>query len=144
MSADDAHPLDKLRQFAAKQQATPAGPPPTPAPTPHQLLADELNKVERRIRKVIKAGRANFHDGSSAYDTATVAASRLAALFETGSPVAALLESVSDADRQGLSKTRNISAHHGYDEMDDDVFWDTVTERMPTLIAAIRRANRLD
>lgn len=141
MTTDE--PRDRLRQFAAKQQTAPESPP-TPAPSPREILADELNKVDARIRKVIKAGRANFHDGTSAYDTATVAASRLAALFETASPVMALLDSVSDADRQGLSKTRNISAHHGYDEMDDDIFWVTVTERMPTLIAAIRRANRLE
>lgn len=123
-----------------RSDGTEQGNPAVPLPTAHQLLSTELTRIERRLQLTASGGRAQFFDGSDSYDHAVVAIIRLAALFENErSRFGALLDTVTDTERRAIIATRNITAHHGYAVMDDDVFWATICEDVPALIAKIRR-----
>lgn len=39
-----------------------------------------------------------------------------------------------DAEVLGITAARNIVAHAGNGTTDDDVFWDTVTKRVPEIV----------
>lgn len=113
----------------------------TTAPTPRELLERELVRVDARISWILSEGRTAFSDDSLAYDVAVVAIVRLAALFEDEKDrYGELLSSVTVAERRGVIVTRNIAAHHGYDAMDVEEFWVTMTRDVPTLIGKIRQA----
>ena len=110
------------------------------APTVVQSLREELVKIERRIEDVICQGREAFTEGSDSYDRATVAVLRLAALFEESGKYGQHLSVVTLDEQRGIITTRNIAAHSGYGAMNTDIFWRTVTERLPEVIARIRAA----
>lgn len=110
-------------------------------PTAAQQLDRELTKIEARLAAVARAGRDQFFDGSEAYDRATVAAVRLAALYEPTSSLHRLVQVASEETERGLIATRNIAAHSGYAAMDDDRFWETAAVFMPELVRSIREAN---
>jgi len=110
------------------------------APAPSAVLHEELSRIERRLEAVIAQGRHEFSEGSDSYDRATVAVLRLASLFEEDR-FRAVLGVVTTAERRGIITTRNIAAHSGYSSMDIDIFWRTVTERLPGVIERIRAAN---
>lgn len=111
------------------------------APPLAEVLHHELARIERRLEAVVDEGRRNFFEGSDSYDRATVAVLRLASLFEQ-EQFGAALEVVTTTERRGIITTRNIAAHSGYGAMDVEIFWRTVTERLPETIARIRAANR--
>lgn len=104
---------------------------------------EELDRIDLRVRRVIADGRERFHEGSDAYDRASMAVIRLAALFEDDDRFAGFLSTATDTERRGIVRTRNIAGHRGYAAMDDDTFWETVTVQVPAFIAKIRRANGL-
>ncbi|ASK65552.1 antitoxin [Brachybacterium avium] len=110
------------------------------APTVVQSLRDELVKIERRLEVVIHQGREAFTEGSGSYDRATVAVLRLAALFEDSSRFAPYLTVVTLDERRGIVTTRNIASHSGCGALNTEIFWRTVTERLPEVIARIRAA----
>lgn len=113
------------------------------APGTAASLHDELTRIEHRVDAVLRQGREAFHEGSDSYDRATVAVLRLAALFEGPGRYGPLLTIVTEDERRGILTTRNIPAHSGYAAMNTEVFWRTVTERLPEVIARIRAANAL-
>lgn len=100
-------------------------------------------RIERRIDDVIAQGREEFAEGTDSYDRAIVAVLRLAALFEDSTRCSDLLDVVTLDERRGITTTRNIAAHSGYGAMNTEIFWHTVTERLPGVITRIRAANRL-
>ncbi|WP_394216679.1 antitoxin [Brachybacterium vulturis] len=111
------------------------------APTAVQSLHDELAKIERRLEDVICQGREAFTEGSDSYDRATVAVLRLAALCEDPSRYAPHLTVITLDERRGIVTTRNIASHSGCGAMGTGIFWRTVTERLPEVIARIRAAS---
>lgn len=113
------------------------------APPVTEVLREELVRIELRIDDIIAQGREKFTEGSDSYDRATVAILRLAALFEDEKRFVALLSVVTPDERRGIATTRNIVAHSGYGAMNTEIFWHTVTERLPEVIARIRTANQL-
>lgn len=113
------------------------------APTTVESLHDELVKIERRIEDVISQGREAFTEGSDSYDRATVAVLRLAALLEDSSRFIQHLTVVTQHERRGIVTTRNIAARSGYGAMNTEIFWRTVTERLPEVIARIRATSGL-
>ncbi|MGO2559309.1 antitoxin [Brachybacterium sp.] len=134
----DDHSADASRWSVRPRTAAPA----QDAPTAAQSLRDELVKIERRIEDVICQGREAFTEGSDSYDRATVAVLRLAALFEDPSRHhAPHLTVVTLGERRGIVATRNIASHSGCGAMNTEIFWRTVTERLPEVIARIRAAS---
>lgn len=113
------------------------------APAAAEVLQRELVRIERRIDAVISQGREAFVADSDSYDRATVAVIRLAALFEEEQRYAPYLSVATLEERRGIATTRNIAAHSGYGAMNTEVFWHTVTERLPEIIARVRAAHRL-
>lgn len=108
-----------------------------------EVLHQELARIEHRIDDVIAQGREEFAEGSDSYDRATVAVLRLAALFEDTKRFSGLLDVVTLDERRGITTTRNIAAHSGYGAMNTEIFWHTVTERLPEVITRLRTVNRL-
>lgn len=108
------------------------------APPAADVLREELDRIEHRVHDVIAHGRSSFVEGSESYDRATVAILRLAALFEQEKRFGPFLTEVTEEERRGITTTRNIAAHSGYGALNADVFWRTVTERCPDVVARIR------
>ncbi|SDM88330.1 hypothetical protein SAMN04487766_10859 [Actinomyces ruminicola] len=96
-------------------------------------LAGELNAIRRRVQMVSGTSRDSFHDGSDAYDVASMVIIRLAALFERPE-FTPYLTAVTREERLAISTTRNIAAHTGYRSMNDDLFWAAVTQRVPEIL----------
>lgn len=108
------------------------------APPAADVLREELDRIEHRVQHVIAHGRSSFVEGSESYDRATVAILRLAALFEQEKRFGRFLTEVTGEERRGITTTRNIAAHSGYGAMNADVFWRTITERLPNVVGRIR------
>ncbi|MDN5655133.1 MAG: DUF86 domain-containing protein [Kocuria sp.] len=111
------------------------------APTALEVLHDELGRIERRIDDVILQGRDSFREGSDSYDRAIVAVLRLAALFEDSTRYAPHLDVVLPEERRGITTMRDITAHSGYGAINTEIFWRTVTERLPEVIARARQSS---
>ena len=127
----------------ARWQVRPRTSAPTPgAPSAPDVLHDELDRIERRIDDVLAQGRKAFREGTESYDRAIVAVLRLAALCEDPTRYTPHLEAITLEERRGITTTSNIAAHSGYGAMNTEIFWRTVTERLPEVIARIRAANR--
>lgn len=131
--ADDVHDPTPQWQIRRRTEKTADGAPPAT-----ETLRAELDRIEQRVQDVIARGRPAFVEGSESYDRATVAVLRLAALFEQEKRFGPFLTVVTDDERRGITTTRNIAAHSGYGSMNADVFWRTVTERLPEVVARIR------
>lgn len=93
----------------------------------------ELSRVLDRARNVASGNRDTFMEGSPSYDVASVAMIRLASLFERPEfdPWASIL---SGDEVAAIRTIRNIVAHAGYMAMDDDIFWEAVTMRVPEIV----------
>lgn len=126
-------------RWAVRARTTPSA---SDVPPAVDVLDEELTRIERRIDDVITQGRAEFTEGSDSYDRATVAILRLAALFESDERFGELLRVVTLEERRGIITTRNIAAHSGCGAMNTEIFWRTVTERLPEVIARIRATDR--
>lgn len=111
-------------------------------PPAAEVLHQELVRIEHRIADVIAQGREEFVEGSDSYDRATVAVLRLAALFEDARQFSGLLGVVTLDERRGITTTRNIATHNAYGAINTEVFWHTVTKRLPRVITRIHAANR--
>ncbi|GAA1485438.1 antitoxin [Brachybacterium fresconis] len=113
------------------------------APPADDVLHHELVRIQHRVEDVLAQGREAFAEGSDSYDRATVAILRLAALFEDEKRYSPHLSVVTLEERRGITTTRNLVAHSGYGAMNTEIFWRTVTERLPEVIARIRGTLRL-
>lgn len=96
-------------------------------------LRAELIRIRDRCTSVAQAGRGSFTEGSPSCDVASMALIRLASLLEKRAfnPYAALL---TEEEVGAIKATRNIVAHAGYVGVNDDLFWATVTNRLPELL----------
>lgn len=138
MSDHGDHPDRAVRwKTRPRTRATDEG-----APSAADVLIDEVSRIENRIDDVISQGREAFAEGSESYDRAIVAVLRLASLFEEEKRFSEFLAVVTAEERRGITTTRNIAAHRGYGAMNAGVFWRTVTELLPDLLARIRAATR--
>ncbi|CED90494.1 antitoxin [Actinomyces succiniciruminis] len=96
-------------------------------------LVEELQAIRRRVQMVSCTSRDSFHDGSDAYDVASMVIIRLAALFERPE-FTPYLTAITREERLAIATTRNIAAHTGYKSMNDDLFWAAVTQRVPEIL----------
>lgn len=114
---------------------------PTAHPSDRTNFLDALDEIDHALGLATRAGTERISRRSLEYYTACMALIRLAALFEDE----AYLEFLSPAtttERRAIATMRNIAAHAGYREMDDDLLWRTLTTDVPHLIARLRhRAN---
>lgn len=104
-------------------------------------LLEELAGITARITRVRRSDRCDFAEGSPSHDAACMAVIRLKSLTEVPqfSDLAALID---EAQLAGLARVRNIAAHGGYLEMNDDVLWDVVTVRLGPIVDVLARAVR--
>lgn len=102
-------------------------------------FAAELAKVEERLDRVRGSDRNDFHDGSPSYDAASIAVVRLTGLLERAE-FARARQALTEEESRSLRTIRNIISHGGYADMNDDVFWVTVTTHLPDLVRRLREA----
>lgn len=96
-------------------------------------IREELTRILDRAETVASSDRNAFIDGAASYDIASMVIIRLASLTERSEfePWAHVLT----CDELNAIRTiRNIAAHAGYAVMNDDLFWDAVTIRVPEII----------
>lgn len=114
-------------------------------------LLEVLDEVDEYLALAVAGGRTALVNPSPVYACASMAVIRLQGLFETeksidDNPLPSKYEpffiEVSNLERRGLSRTRNIAAHRGYKSMDDTALWQSLTEDMPVLIEKLRRASQ--
>lgn len=86
--------------------------------------------------------RQDFRDGAPAYDAASMAIIRLASLVERPVVAEAARRTMTEQECAAIRTTRNIAAHAGYRDMNDDLFWLAVTQRLPGILQ--RLSNALD
>ncbi|MGK2349507.1 antitoxin [Actinomyces sp. W5033] len=97
---------------------------------------EELAAIRRRAETVAGSPRDLFHDGTDAYDVASMLIIRLAALLERPE-FAPYLTAVTHEERLAIRTTRSIVAHTGYRSMNDDLFWAAVTQRVPEILERV-------
>ncbi len=124
----------KERRFTPRQRRNASG------SHDRENLMRELEAIRRRVQSVAATSRDAFHDGSDAYDIASMVVIRLAALFERPE-FAAYLTAVTREERLAINTTRNIAAHTGYRSMNDDLFWVAVTQRVPQILERLIEAD---
>lgn len=95
-----------------------------------------LDRLGTRVRNV---PRAEFVDGSDAYDAASMSVVRMHGILERREN-SALLDVLSETERRALATVRNIITHGGYANMNDDSFWETATTHLPELVRRLRSA----
>ena len=96
-------------------------------------IKSELGRIRQRARSVASSPRAEFADGSAFYDVANMVMVRFASLTER-SEFAPWAELLTDQEIVSIRAMRNIVAHAGYVAMDDDLFWEAVTELVPEVV----------
>jgi hypothetical protein len=104
-------------------------------------FVESLDGIETLLHHAVEGGRRAFARDSPAYASGAMVIIRTAALFEV-SKFATFLGDVPDEVVRGITTTRNIAAHSGYRAMNDDLLWDTLTEKVPPLIESWREAAR--
>lgn len=97
------------------------------------VLHAELQGIRTLLRHANETGRIAFSRYTPSYAAAAMAVIRLQSLLED--PRFAVLHTeLTPAEARGVRVTRNIAAHAGYRDMNDEEFWNTTAERMPTLV----------
>ncbi|MFD4422406.1 antitoxin [Agromyces sp. NPDC058484] len=99
----------------------------------------ELAKIDQRLERVRQSDRNDFRDGSPTYDSASIAVVRLAGILER-SESARAREVLTEEESRGLQTIRKIISHGGNADMNDEVFWSTVTTYLPGLVRRLRDA----
>ena len=102
-------------------------------------LDAELELIRARIDTVTARGREDFHDGKETYDVACMVIIRLAAFLER-EEYAPYMDALTSPEKRALRTTRNIAAHSGYQNMDDQLLWTAVTRNVPDMIERLRAA----
>lgn len=137
MTGSGEHPEGPARWQVQPRTSTPA----RGAPPASDVLREELDRIERRIDGVVTHGREAFREGTESHDRAIVAVLRLAALFEDPTRYAPHLDVVLPEERPGITTMRDITAYSGYGAINTEIFWRTVTERLPEVIARARQSS---
>lgn len=101
-------------------------------------IREELRRILNRAKSVASGERDDFFDGDASYDIASMVIIRLASLTERSEfePWAQVL---SRDELAAIRAIRNIAAHADYAVMNDDLFWDAVTVRVPEIIERLLR-----
>jgi len=102
-------------------------------------LLSELEEVDARIEYVRATDPSGFRDFTVAYDVASMAVIRVRAILEV-EEFAYVAAAVDEADVKGLTAVRNFVAHGGYVHANADMLWSAVTEYLPRVVEALRRA----
>ena len=97
------------------------------------VLRAELEGIRMLLRHALEAGRTAFSRDSLSYAAAAMAVIRLQSLIEDRR-FALLHSELTSTELRGVRVTRNIAAHAGNRDMNDEEFWITTTERMPPLV----------
>lgn len=100
----------------------------------------ELVSIEARTALVASTQRSEFRDGTAAYDAASMAMIRLAALLERQEMTETAGAALSPDELAAIRTTSNIAAHAGYRNMNDDLLWLAVTERVPDILERLLSA----
>ncbi|WP_166982390.1 antitoxin [Paramicrobacterium fandaimingii] len=103
-------------------------------------LRAELKRIDMRLHsQVIGTRRTDFIDGSPSYDAASMAIVRLTTVLERQEN--SFLHGVlTKTEQRSLVAVRNIVAHGGYSQMDDESFWISATRDLPDLIRRLQQA----
>lgn len=102
------------------------------------VLLAELEGIRTLLRHAVGAGRIAFSRDSLSYAAAAMAVIRLQSLLEDRR-FAVLHSELTPAEARGIRVTRNIAAHAGYRDMNDEEFWVTTSDRMPALVDRLIR-----
>ncbi|MGV2820971.1 hypothetical protein ABZX73_08835 [Brevibacterium casei] len=108
-----------------------------PAKFDEENIRDELTRILHRAQVVAESPRAEFADGSTSYDVASMVIIRLASLTERAE-FGPWLDVLTPAEIASIRATRNIAAHAGYAAMNDELFWNAVTLRVPEIITRLQ------
>ena len=100
----------------------------------------ELESIGARTALVVVSDRGGFHDGSVTYDAASMAVIRLAALLDRPEVDAVAQGVLSAEERAAIRTTRDIVAHAGYRDMNDDLLWLAATRRLPDILRRLTTA----
>lgn len=96
-------------------------------------IREELRRIQIRAESVASHRRHDFVDGDASYDIASMVVIRLASLTER-SEFAPWAQALTHDELAAIRTIRNSAAHAGYAVMDDDLFWEAVTVRIPEMI----------
>lgn len=106
-----------------------------PKPSVHDEanIREELRRIRKRVEFVATSDRVDFVDGSASYDIASMVVIRLASLIER-SELTRWAQALSHDEIAAIRTTRNSAAHAGYTGMNDELFWEAVTELVPEIV----------
>ena len=99
----------------------------------------ELNVITHRVERVAAVPVEAFSADCPEYDSACMAIIRLAAFLERDE-YAPYMDALTSSEKRALRTTRNIAAHSGYQNMDDQLLWTAVTRNVPDMIERLRAA----
>ncbi len=101
-----------------------------------ESIREELTRILQRAQAVASTPRHEFVDGAPSYDVASMVIIRLASLTERAE-FAPWLDELTPMEVTAIRATRNIAAHAGYAPMNNEVFWNAVTVRVPEIIGRL-------
>ena len=96
-------------------------------------IREELTRILNRAESVASSERNEFFDGAASYDIASMVIIRLASLTER-SEFGSWAQALTRDELAAIRTIRNIAAHAGYAVMQDELFWEAVTVRVPEII----------
>ncbi|GAA1819313.1 antitoxin [Brevibacterium celere] len=99
-------------------------------------IREELTRILQRAQAVASTPRDDFVDGAPSYDVASMVIIRLASLTERAE-FGPWLDELTPMEVTAIRATRNIAAHAGYTAMNNEVFWNAVTVRVPEIIGRL-------
>ena len=98
------------------------------------------NAIEARVSMVCATHCQDFRDGAPAYDAASMAIIRLASLLERPVVAEAARLAMTEQERAAIRTTCSIAAHAGCRDVNDDLFWLAVTQRLPGILQRLSKA----
>lgn len=96
-------------------------------------IREELRRIRTRVDSVASSERDDFVAGSASYDIASMGIIRLASLTER-SELTPWAQALSSDEITAIRTIRNIAAHAGCAAMNDDLYWEAVTELVPEIV----------
>ena len=99
----------------------------------------ELDVIVQRVKRVATVPVETFSANCPEYDSACMVIIRLAAFLER-EEYAPYMDALTSPEKRALRTTRNIAAHSGYQNMDNQLLWTAVTRNVPDMIERLRAA----
>jgi len=99
----------------------------------------ELDVIAHRVKRVATVPVETFSADCPEYDSACMVIIRLAAFLER-EEYAPYMDALTSPEKRALRTTRNIAAHSGYQNMDNQLLWTAVTRNVPDMIERLRAA----